>query len=198
MDKVTEKTLDKLVDKLIFIPLLSSLGYEYLRGVFYREIPSGVRHLIILDYNSIKRVFYIILGLNSRVVSGDTAPDEAGAYVSNYLSPGGINPSPQAYRAFKTEVAESSIIQVRQDLERYGLPWLQKYILLSDFANALDKQYDFFKGKLFLAECNYREAEKWFGSYERRLLQMPSDKQVTLALQETRDFIRKCQEGIGA
>lgn len=194
MEKVTEKMIDKLANRILFDPLLSSLEYNFLRGVFYRELPSGVRHVIILDFNSERQVFYIILGLNSNVVSGEIPPDEAGVYVSKYLSPGGLKSSPQAYRAFKQEVAESSMAQVHQNLERHGLPWLQKHNMLKDFADALNEQYDFFKGKLFFAERNYTEAKKWFYSYVHRLNKMPSDQQVSLALKETRNFIELCSE----
>lgn len=189
---MNNKALDKLCRSRLDELLIGSQSFVFLRGVYYRDLPSKVRHVLIIDYNRKKNVFYIILGFNSSVTDGDIPPDEAGVFFSAYLSPGGIASAPVPYKAFDLVSIEKSLELVRVAIEAHALPWFDKARSLAEMAALLGKEYDFFKGKLLFEAGDFTAAKQWFKEYEKRLILMPGSPEIVAALQETRGFIDKC------
>jgi hypothetical protein len=192
MMHMDNKALDKLLCSQLHGILIENQAFVFLRGMYYRDLPSKVRHVLIIDYNRKKGVFYIIVGLNSPLITGDGPPDEAGVYVSAYLSPGGIVGTPVPYKAYNLVSIEKSLEMVRFAIEAYALPWFNKVQSLSDMAALLGKEYDFLKGKLLFEAGDFPAAKHWFKEYEKRLVLMPVSPEVVATLQTTRDFIDKC------
>jgi hypothetical protein len=66
-ERLHSKTLDALSREILASVLP---GFQFLRGVFHRDEPSGVRQVIILDLSTKRRCLYVIVGLNAASIAG--------------------------------------------------------------------------------------------------------------------------------
>lgn len=192
--KVSRKLLDELVQKELG-ERFSALGYRWLRGVFFRELEVAVRHLVIFDFVAGKRVFFVIVGANSPVLTGVTAPDEAGAYVSRYLTPGGgLSDRPAAFRATDRQEVKDSLHRTWDAFARSGSAWLATLGDLASLADALPDSHDLLKGKLLLAQGNCDGAKVWLEMYLKRIAAMPQDAEVLATTNETKALLASCSK----
>ena len=196
MGSTTTAKLDELARGILGSKLLFESGFEYLRGVFHRELPTGVRHLIVLDLNRSKGTFVIIVGVNSKVLSGDLPPDQAGAYHSCYVSRGGITRTPAGFAAKNVELTAESLERAVTACRQYALPWLHDYTTLSAFADALPETCDLFKGRLLLAHGAPERAKPWLLHYRERLRAMPPSPDVTEAERDTDVLLKRCESPV--
>lgn len=193
MGSMTTAKLDRLAREILGSKLLFDTGFEYLRGVFHRELPTGVRHLIMIDLNRSKGMFFIIVGVCSKVLTGDLPPDQAGACHSCYLSLGGITDRPAGLTAKSVELAAASLERAVAACRQYALPWLHDYTTLAAVADALHETDDFSKGKLLLAHGAPQRAKRWLLLYRERLRAMPPSSAVTEAERETEVLLKQCE-----
>jgi hypothetical protein len=191
MTRFGQRQLDEIAQQALD-GVLSAAGFVFLRGVYFREIDSGIRHVIILDYAPKKRTLFVIVGINSRFIAGESPPDEAGVYVSKYLGPGGLATNPVGYPAFDPGSATESLERLRAATEQVALPWFATFERPSDLANALPEQDDLFKGKLFLAGGDHPQARVWLERYLARLRKMPDDAEVRTAIRDTEGLLASC------
>jgi hypothetical protein len=193
--QLDNRVLDAL-SREILEPALPA--FRFLRGVFYRDLPSGVRHVVILDGSKQRRSLCVILGLNAMLVAGGLEPDAAGAYVTKYLGAGGVSDKRTGYPMFDRASAVAGLHRVARALRTHGLPWFAGFERLSDVADALGEQFDMLKGELYLHDGRFADAETWLRRYELRLAAMDQTGDVTAAREKTRELLSRCREPDGS
>lgn len=164
---VTASTFDRLVRREFDPTLVASFGFSFSDGTYHRSLPSGVIQLVILDFDPQGRSSCrVMLGLNATFLhpGGDY-----GAYVVQYLTPGGITNNPASLR-WRDEHALQDLVLMLGTSLRASLPaWLDGYSTLAAFADAISVEYDYEKGRAYLQCGRYQEARTFLRRYRSRI-----------------------------
>jgi hypothetical protein len=192
MATLTNKEFDHATREALDPVLLSSEGFQFRNGVYWRGLATSLRHLIGLDFEGRRGRFSVMVGCNSAVITGDAAPEDGGFLHVQYLTPGGLGPEARYLGAQDRRRAGESLRRVGTALTSFALPWLANHQDLRSLAHLLGSDFDGVKGKLLLAHGAPAEARPWLTRYLTRLSEMPRDHEVAAAIVETEALLAKC------
>ena len=167
--------------------------FELAKRTFYRELPTGVRHVLFVDMNMQATKVFVVVGLNSRVVSRDIPADQAGVCHAHYLTPGGVVTRQAAYPAKNKEQLTASLVRAAQACREHAMPWFDAFQTLESVADVLPDDDDVLKGELLLAHGAPGKARPWLLRYRGRLLAMAPSPEVIEALRSTDSLLARCQ-----
>lgn len=186
------RAFDRLTQEILGPLLVDGLGFKFVRGAYHRRLPKGVIQLITIDVEPRRRLaFRVLMGLNADVIAMSAPEDEVGAYYAEYVEPSGISVRQHSWPSTTLAMARTSLEIVRDILRRDGQAWLDGHATLRSLAEHLGPEYDFLKGKLFMAEGDLKEAQRFLEHYRGRLEAMVETADVLDAKREVESLLRK-------
>jgi hypothetical protein len=167
-------------------------GFTFVRGALSRELPSGVRHVILVDRdNRARKSFQIMLGFNARCIAGDTPVDQAGIFGRRYLTPGSVSDKPATFACHDSAHATQSLERARAALLEHALPWFDQVTTLTAMAQQIEDHYPAIKGQLLLEAGDCMNATTWLLKH-CQFLQTQGQGEGDLAWIETQRLIAAC------
>ena len=181
--KLTE--FDALTRQLLS-PLFAEHGFTLEAGCFARDHASGVRHLVIVDIDTrTRKTFRVIVGINAQPFFRGRPPSEEGTFSVRFLTPGSLGLTAKNFVCFDQASAIESLNAVREAFPRFALPYLDAIDSLERAAEAIDEQYPFAKGKLFLMSGRKGEARVYLERHREYLKKLVQDAEIQAAVAET-------------
>lgn len=189
--KVSE--FDRLTKSLISPYLERDHGFSFSRGVYVRELPGNVRHLVMFDIEPrTGTTFRVIMGFNSSLISGQLCSSTAGAFGVKYLNASGMSDVPFNFMCFNKEAAIKSLTRAKEMLEEGALSWMSSIDTLEKLADMAEEQYPFIKGRLYLAAGCATKAKQYFSAHLSYLYKQKESEEINQAIRDTQDMLRKC------
>jgi hypothetical protein len=175
-------------------PLLSGKeNFAFANGAYSRELPNGLRQVVLVDFDTRKRtIFQVIVGFNHVTIAGALPAVEAGVFGVRYLTPGGFSAKACAYPCASTEVAKKSLSVVKAGMQSYVLPWFESHEDLASVAAAIEGHYPFVKGKLFFLAGKVDDARVQLKRHLDYLSKMPKTPETVRGSEETHIMLVAC------
>ena len=167
---MTQASLFKLALRILG-PKLGPLGFQYERGVFYRELPSGVMHIILLDTSRWSNEnFDVTCGLSSRLISPAKEVVNMGFVDGNHLTARGWDCNSAHWPCSDESAAIDSLAKIASQIDSLIEPWFQARTSLSSIAKAMNnEQHGIYQAKLFVADGKLDQARGALLDYRNRL-----------------------------
>lgn len=180
--------------KVIISPLLEGeCGFVFADGTFVRDLPGGVRHVVMLDFDVRKaKTFRVIMGFNSPIISGDVPPNEAGVFGVRYLGEANLSEMPSNFACFNKEAASKSLERVKKCLREKGIPWMESKKSLEAIAQIAEEQYPFIKGKLYFSAGLFDKAKMYLEKHLSYLAIQPKTAEAQQGMEETQNMLKHC------
>ena len=179
----------------ILLPVLREVGFECDRGTFSRNLPRGVRQVLVVDFDvRSKATFRVIVGFNHDAVAGSASPAEAGVYGARYLDRNGFSSHPSNFPCFAARAAEQSLVLVRRLLESDVLPWFDDHRDVMSVVESMEPYYAFVKGRILLSDGRYSDAKRYLQEHLRQLEQKNPADAVLAGIEETKTMIHDIPE----
>jgi hypothetical protein len=180
-------------DRITTAVLLSALreeGFSFDRGAFNKNLPNGVRQVIIVDFDvRSKNTFRVIVGFNHDAVAGPAAPVDAGVYGVRYLDRIGLSTKPTNFPCFKSDAAKQSLELVHDLIRKVVLPWFGDHQEIQSVVETMEPYYAFVKGKILLSDKRFSAARQYFSDHLRQLEQKTPTSAVLAGIAETKDIM---------
>lgn len=157
--------LDRLIRETL-LPSMVNRGFEYGRMTFFRECPSGVFHLMGLEFDPrTTETFRVLCGLCTRAIEYyKDGPPHNFAYIgAQHLAADGWSPNSGHWPCTDEQAARQSLAQVESLARSLVEPWFASHTSLSSVAFHLDTQHPrqgLEKAKLYLMDHNPAQAKK--------------------------------------
>lgn len=192
---MTPREFDQLT-KSVWSPYLErELEFGFAEGAFFREMPDGTRHVILLDFDVRKaKTFRIIVGFNSTVISPGVSPVEAGVFGVRYLDAVGFCGAPKNFPCFDQDSGRASLLKTLLVVKEVVIPWFDSHQTAQAIAELVEEQYPFIKGKLLLQAGRADAARRYLLQHEKYLRAQPQTDAVVKGMQETAELLKQCAE----
>lgn len=172
--------------------LVNEQGFSFANGTFCKRLADGTRQLVSVDFDvRSKKTFRVIVGFNHDSIAGDTPPSEAGMFGARYVNERGFAPKPINFSCLKPDVAAASLINVRESIARFVLPWFQQHADVAKVIEVVEAHYPFVKGKLLVSSGNFEEARKYFADHLEALRSRPPSEATANGIAETCAILEK-------
>jgi len=180
--------------KSVWSPYLENdLGFSFEDGAFFREMPDGTRHVILLDFDVRKaKTFRIIIGFNSAIISPGISPVEAGVFGVRYLDESGFCDVPKNLSCFNQDSARASLVKTLPVVKDVVTPWFEDHQTVPAIAELVEESHPFIKGRLLLQANRRDEARRYFLQHEKYLRAQPQTDVVSQGLQVTTELLSLC------
>lgn len=189
---MTEKEFDKICAEILGAVLSEKIGFVFLNGTYFREKDTGIRELIIIDFDSrSKKTFRVLVGLNATAISEGLSPDEAGTLCVKYVNGRVLSSSGKNLPCFNRAAALSSLSQILDIVDSVIIPWFNQFKSMHDLASCAEDFYLFHKGKLFLLSGDLKQAEHYLSKHVAYLENKPQSPEILVALSETKILLGK-------
>ena len=189
---LTGKILDRLTTNTLG-SVMKPQGFRFSKGVFLRELPSLILHLLIVDFDTrLRKTFRVLVGLNSTLFTQGSSILNTGAYYSKYLGKNGITNDQQKWPCYNEDAATTSLAAVTQLVEAHAFAWFDQFPTIESFADVLGSEFDLLKGRMYLHTGLKNKARAEFEAYLTRLDAMDSSEEVSRMIQEIRSLLEVC------
>ena len=153
---------DRLTQQALGDTLGPSEGFTFRNGTYYRELNSGVRQVVVIDFDTRSgKTFRVILGFNAKLVAGDLPAEDAGVYGVRYLGHNALATKPTTFLCMDKLSASKSLTEVKQALSTVALPWFASVQTIEQMADVVEDQYPAIKGQLLLHAGQREQAKAW-------------------------------------
>ena len=184
---------DRLTKEALSDALVSVGGFSFRNGTFFRDLASGVRHVVVVDFDTrTTKTFRVILGFNASLLSGDLPADEAGVYGVQYLGPKSLSRTPVTFLCMDKSAAAKSLATVAQALQELALPLFASVQTVERMAAVVEDQYPVVKGQLLLHAGLRGEAKIWLTKHVA-YLRAQRNAESDPAWIETQRLLRQCE-----
>lgn len=148
-------------------PRMQQLGFSHDGRVYFRELPSGVIHLMTfsLDIRS-DNTFQVLCGLGARALYGDSDFRKMGLIGARQLTLNGWSCNSGRWSCVNVPKAQESLSQIGHLIDSIAEPWFQEHSTLSDVAEEEESRFGIEKAKLYLADG---DTDKAFASLHGHL-----------------------------
>jgi hypothetical protein len=190
---MTPNEFDRLTKEIWSPVLQAELGFSFDQGAFFRELPDGTRHVILLDFDVRNaKTFRVMVGFNSALITRDLSPVEAGVFGLRYLDETGFAARPKNLPCFNEDASKASLSKILHVVSEVVVPWFAAHQNAAAVAELVEDQYPFIKGKLLLQAGKLDAAKRCLLRHQHYLNAQPQSAAVTQGLQETSALLNRC------
>ena len=148
-----------------------ALLFRYYEGCFYRELTSGVIHIVTIGLDARNnQTFQVLCGLNSRLISGEGEISHLGVIRAAHVTPMGWDRNSGHWPCDDESTALESLSKIGLLIDSLIMPWFQERTTLSAMADELSAEHDGLrKAKLYIADDNLGQARESLSTFRERL-----------------------------
>jgi hypothetical protein len=137
----------------------AGLGFAFDQGTYWRELSSGVIHLVMIGHDArTNKTFQVLCGLNARPIVGDANISSLGVVCGWHVTPRGWDCNSGRWSCTDRSSALKSLQTLRGLIDTLIEPWFTKHTRLSDVAAQMEEARGIQKAELYIADGDSAKA----------------------------------------